>query len=220
MLTELEYDKIDKTYKNIYLCNTFNLAKVDNWEKIRDNKTTFMKKDNPSVRLLRYPGFIFTNTRCACYYYNSFYKDVETVFTPPRGNLACTSKYAFIGIKPGSYYASLSQYEDCWLLGPSSEMLNRLLCECNIYPYFTNVYRSYKDESNKNIDLSIQEIKTIRAISPDITLVFMGSYEEYDMIIDKLNEKNFIKIWHPAYLLRSYSNQKFNSWKQQLIGEN
>jgi glycosyltransferase involved in cell wall biosynthesis len=214
------FTEIKDSLKDTYLCNTFDLSKVDDWIKIKDNKTTFIKKDNAGIELLRYPGFIFTNTRAASYYYNNFYKLVENVFTPPRGNLTCSSKYALVGIKPGSYYASLSQYEDCWLLGPSSEMLNRLLCECNIYPYFTNVYRSYKDESNKNIDLIIQEIKTIRAISPDITLVFMGSYEEYDMIIDKLNEKNFIKIWHPAYLLRSYSNQKFNSWKQQLIGEN
>ena len=76
------FTKIKDSLKDTYLCNTFDLSKVDDWIKIKDNKTTFIKKDSAGIELLRYPGFIFTNTRAASYYYNNFYKLVENVFTP------------------------------------------------------------------------------------------------------------------------------------------
>ena len=206
--------KIERS--EVYFCNSFNLSQVDSWNDIKNHKTSYLLMKNPSIRLLRYPGFIFSSEQDSDFYYKDFYSKVEEVFTPPRGNLSKDSEYAFIGIKPGSYFAHLSQHENCWLLGPSSEMLNRLLVKNQIYPYWTNVYRSYKDEENKDVSLIIQEIETIRKIAPKITLVFMGSYNEYNQIIEKTGETNFIKIWHPSYLLRSYTEDKFEKWSQQL----
>jgi len=44
----------------------------------------------------------------------------------------------------------------------------------------------------------------------------MGSYEEYNIIIEKMHLSKFFKIWHPSYLVRSFSQQKFLRWCYQL----
>lgn len=201
--------------------NDFNLNKIQYYDLIEKHKKSYVITE-PQVNFNRYPGFVFSNDNHAQFYYENFYREIEDVFTPPRGNLTMESTHAFFGIKPGSYQLlqvqdKIDVHECCWLLGPSSEMLNKLLEKTQIYPYFSNVYKFHEDELNGNIDLTIKEIETIAAICPNIELVFLGKYEDYFRIIEKIGD--IIKyrfIWHPAYLARSFSQEKFNRWQDQL----
>jgi len=201
----------NKDFSNI---ETFNLAKVDNWNSIERDKINVLFNDEKTNR---FSGLSFSSKEDSDLYYDDFYKFVENTFTPPRGNVRRDSKYAFIGIKPGSYYAHLSKTESAWLLGPSSKILDKLLSDLNIYPYFTNVYRSHKDEEDKNIDLIVKEIEVLKKICSDMIFVFMGNYEEYDKIINYfLGDLNYKNIWHPSYILRGYSENKYKDWVKQL----
>jgi hypothetical protein len=160
------------------------------------------------------------------------YLDIIRAFTTPRGNLSKENNIIFIGQRPGHYGAHLSKAESAWLLGPSSKMLIKLCKDANIYPYFTNFYHSHDTEINKDwfnifaeiLDLSIMYEKFYQI--EELKIVFLGSYPEYDGLIEQIknsypNSKTkmkfkFIKIWHPAYLLRSYSEEKYYDWLNNL----
>lgn len=56
----------------------------------------------------------------------------------------------------------------------------------------------------------------------DTIIVFLGSYSEYDELINNFKDRNnlnVIKIWHPAYLIRSYSENKYLKWIKNLEGK-
>ena len=104
--------------------------------------------------------------------------------TPPRGNLTSSLKYVFIGYKPGTKNSDLSRYESAWLFGPTANILDNLLEEFQIYPYFTNLAH---DRHATSFDLSqiINEITFIRcAISKNVRCIFLGRYKEYDEVIE------------------------------------
>lgn len=203
-----------KQIERPWCCKELNLSQITEWDSINYYKQTYILDKNPSIKYLKFPGFIFSSTEDMTYYYDNFYKNIKNVFTPPRGNLSQSCKYAFIGIQPGKG-AQNSKGESCWLIGETStKMLYDLLYYINVYPYFTNVYLDYTSELHKDTSIIEQEIKIIKKIVPDIKLVFMGSYDEYDKIILNLNlnSNEYKRIWHPAFLLRSFTDEKFKQW--------
>ena len=206
--------------KRPYFLNEFNMTKISSFKKVDFYKRSYLVSNDDSIRMLRFPGFSFSSDIDAIFYYNSFYKDIENSITPPRGNLTRNSKYAFVGIKPGSFERHGFSEEDisecCWLFGPSSKYLNNLLLEKKIYPYFTNVYRTYRDEINSDIFPFLDEMKIIKDICNEIIFVFMGSYADFDKIIDeaKLKSYEYKKIWHPSYIARK-GGKNFNEWSRR-----
>lgn len=211
--------------KEAFFIGQFTISEgIDQWEEIKKSCTSAVIKENPEINYLRFPGLtLTTHGDYLCYIMSRsfFYPFSKSSLIYPRGNITQNSKYAFIGIRPGpgspKYEAGTS-----WLFGPSSRILHKLLYDLDIYPYFTNIYK-YPDIQDRKffIDSFIQEILTVNHICDKITLVFMGNYDEYEEVIDRLDGKiDHIKIWHPSYLLRAYSDKKYNIWKEQLIGNN
>jgi len=220
-----------------HLISTSNLSNIkdDEWEKINKDKQTYMCTDDPTIDDLLYPGFIFSSEDAAEYfdkYMMSWYYEDLRAFTTPRGNLSKTNNIIFIGQRPGHYGAHLSKAESAWLLGPSSKMLIKLCKDANIYPYFTNFYHSHDTEINKDWFAIFTEIVGLSLLYEthyykefEFKIVFLGSYDEYDTLVKELNSINIkvpgvtfkiIKIWHPAYLLRSYSEEKYYQWLTNL----
>ena len=217
-----------KNIKKIYTTNEFSMNKFRDYSKINEYKRSFLLYNDiralfkENLDILRYPGFLFSSYQDVYLYYNNFYKYVENVITPPRGNLTRNSKYAFIGIKPGFYSRTgltLNNINECaWFFGPSSRWLYRLLYDLKIYPYFSNVYKECTDEENHDITLFKKEMKVLLNINPNIIFVFMGNYYEFPQIIYEMNlrPKQYKRIWHPSYIARKSS--MFNFWKKQLEG--
>ena len=176
--------------KRPFLLSHFNMTELDNFNEIDFFKKSYILNNNQNIRLLRYPGFSFSSDEDADFYYNNFYKSIENVITPPRGNLSRNNKYAFIGIKPGSFLRvglTKEEVSECaWFFGPSSEYLYKLLIREDIYPYFTNVYRTFESEINKDISVILREIEIIKKICRDIILVFMGDYFDFNRVIEVL----------------------------------
>ena len=203
--------------KRPFLLPHFDMTKLDNFNEIDFFKKSYILDNTQNTRLLRFPGFTFSFKEDANYYYNNFYKKIENEITPPRGNLSRDNKYIFMGIKPGSFLRSgLSKdqvSESAWFFGPSSEYLYKLLIKKNIYPYFTNVYRTFESELNKDISTVLEEINIIKNICKDVTFVFMGEYKDFDRIIEELNLKKYQykKIWHPSFIARN-GGYNFNQW--------
>lgn len=202
----------------------------DAWPIIEQQIQSYvLETPNPlnNSKNLQYVGFHFDNAKAVEKYYEKVYLpyQVEKINTPPRGNLSSTNAIIILGIKPGSWQAHLSPVESSWIFGPSSKMLHRLLRIFDIYPYFTNVYKSYYDESNMQLKSIYNELVVIAAIyglcynKTDLSVVCLGSYKEYvsladrfknDTTLKKLNFKlNFYRIWHPAFLLRAFTEENF-----------
>lgn len=193
------------------------------WPLIEKSKSQVVITHKPAFDLLRFPGLVFSNNDFATEYFK-LYSDLNypEVFTPPRGNLAESNSYMFIGIKPGHYYAHQSKSEASWLFGPSVIMLFGLLTRVDIYPYFTNVYKSHyevDDGDTTRIEAELIGIANLfeKYYSKKIlNLVFMGNYAEYDKIYTALSKTrikfNAIRIWHPAYLARNSSRERFEYW--------
>lgn len=203
-----------------HLVDTFNLASITNWDSIAKAKTQVIIDDKPTIAYSRFPGFVTDDMYIANKYYEHIYHGIETCPTPPRGNISTDVKAMVVGLKPGSYFAYLSQAESSWLLGPSSEMLNRLMSSAGIYPYYSNAFHDRDvDENNSEPLQIIKEIKFLHALNEEILIIFLGKYQIYDIIIDRIREFNIktLKIWQPAYLVRSYSEVKFNTWKHSLL---
>jgi len=211
-----------------YYIKDFNLSKLTNedWVNIDKYKSTYVTEGQDDIKNLIYPGYCFSDSLAAEFYQkyilDFIVKDLNS-FTPPRGNLHKDNKFIFIGQRPGHFGAHLSKAETAWLLGPSSKMLMRFLREVNIYPYLTNFYHSYFVMENKDWSNIYKELVGIFRMykmfykKEKFHIVFMGKYEEYNIVIDKLMQfedvdLTFYKIWHPSYLLRSYSDRKFYDW--------
>ena len=204
-----------------YYSDIFNMPQFYEWEKIKKYRETFLIRNNEFKKeYLRYPGFLFSKKEDANKYSKEFYSLLQDCITPPRGNLADSSQYIFLGIQPGDYRRHNFQhqiYEVCWYFGPSSKVLYELLMKHKIYPYFTNVYKNVTDQRDKNFDLILKELEVIKNICKNIKIVCMGKYEEYNFLKTELkNTFEFISIWHPGYLCREYSDEKFNKWSKQL----
>lgn len=201
---------------------------IKNWDGIKMACDSVFVNDDPCIDHLRFPGLVVSSINNYHYYVQEFLSSILSApnIIQPRGNLTKKSKYAFIGIRPGP---GSPKYEagTAWLFGPSSRMLHKLLTGLGIYPYFTNVYKAHTShvspevEREYSINLFIREILTIDEMCDNISLIFMGNYDEYDEIISKLDGKfDCSKIWHPSYLIRAFTEEKFNKWRNQLSGSN
>jgi uracil-DNA glycosylase family 4 len=156
----------------------------------------------------RFPGFYGRNEK-----YEKLYHEVlSTMFTPPRGNL--TSGIVVCGIAPG--VSDLSFGEPKWLLGPSSKILHKLLIECGIYPYYTNVFK--RPFINNRVAHTTSELsdalwlleREFDCIHPKV-LIFLGKYEEYAWISMAQRDSKIIVINHPSYVNRTNS---YETWKK------
>lgn len=214
--------------KEPYYIKDFNLSKLNNddWVNIGKYKNTYITEGQNDIKNLVYPGYCFSDPLAAEFYQryilNFILNDLNS-FTPPRGNLHKNNEFIFIGQRPGHFGAHLSKAESAWLLGPSSKMLMRFLREVNIYPYLTNFYHSHFVMENKDWSNIYKELVGIFRMyrmfynKEKFNIVFMGSYDEYNILSEKISDFDdvnirIIKIWHPSYLLRSYSDEKFNEW--------
>lgn len=218
-----------------HITSTQNLTEIkdDEWNIINKQKCYFILSDSCDKSFIKFPGYVFSNMQAKnCYMriYNDFIS--QNIFTPSRGNLSKNNNYIFIGIRPGHAFAHLSKAEIAWLYGPSSSLLHELLDSLNIYPYFTNIYNEYTKPFNKDFKFIFKEMVVVLYIYKyvynidEVNIVFMGNYDEYPLFKTLLNNNeiikrfdiklNFYKIWHPGYLARSYSVEKFEEWKKQL----
>jgi len=196
----------------------YSLSKLseEEWKYILDKKSkVHIYKDLDIKKYIRYPGFVCNSEKQAKSYIEHIYhKYFTTVFTPPRGNISTDLQYIVVGFAPG--YSDLSRGESNWLLGPSSKILIELFVKFNIFPYFTNVFKSpfknnkinYTSELlDKSISILIDEIDFLFNTTTVINLIFLGSYKEYDEVIKRLDNPllKINKIWHPSYILRDNS---------------
>lgn len=226
--------------KDIVHCSSSqNLRQISNdeWKIIEQQKNSFLISDECDTSFLRWPGYVFSNSK-AQQAYLKIYKDFvdNNIYTPSRGNLSKNNNYIFIGIRPGHVYAHLSKADTAWLFGPSSTLLHKLLIETKIFPYFTNIYNEPDKPMNKDFSFITKELIIIFYIysriykMKELNLVFMGAYEEYGLFVKHILEHrafrdvqipiNCFSIWHPAYLSRGYDQMKFDDWKRQLINKN
>lgn len=202
---------MERTHK-AYLVEEYSLGKIKNWKLIDNAKKSYLIHDNPSINLIRFPGLVFNKVSNAAFY--EAYYDTLKCFTPPRGNLA--NNIIFVGIKPGNYQLKMLNNNDvsesAWLLGPSSKLLNVVLQRLNIYPYFTNVYKTHDQEENGDISDIITELSFISMFHDKLKIIFMGGYKEYDEIIKKISPTfECHRIWHPSYILRT-GKKNLNTW--------
>ena len=202
------------TKDEIILVNTFNFNDVEDWNRIRINtKNYVILKKEPSLSWLRFPGLVFdskTKDFINKYYEVFIENEYHEVFTPPRGNLTSTLKYVFCGIKPGSYRIENSKAESAWLFGPSSRYLMDFCIQLKVFPYFTNVYKNFYDEENKDLTKIRKELKILQERF-DPVFVFLGNYKEYDELMKEFR-KSF-RIWHPSFIARN--PDKFYRWIEQ-----
>lgn len=205
---------------NCYLVETFNINNITDWKSIDVAKHSVIIDDNPGVAYLRFPGFVCDDKRLVDGYYDLIYSDIERVFTPPRGNISSKCKLMIVGIKPGTFKVKPTNSECSWLLGPSSNILHKMLMRVNTYPYFSNVFHdSSADEVNGDITQIQREIYYMHEICNTIKIIFLGKYEVYDRLINGICKKlkiSAIKVWHPSYLCRSYTDSKFDFWTNDI----
>ena len=210
-----------------------NKIQIDEWPIIASQVSSYVLQQ-PDKNYLTYPGFFFDSRNAQHIYETKVYQQYidEKVYTPPRGNLSSNNDTIILGIKPGSYRAEMSRSESAWIFGPSSQLLHRLLQDYNIYPYFTNVYKSHYDETNHQLSKILHELIVIIGIhaiiygKKHLNIICLGSYEEYNSLKNKIltDEKilnlnielKMNRIYHPSYLLRSYSDHLYDVWKNDL----
>lgn len=209
-------DNFEISPSDAYILTTFDQSNVDDWGGVAKSVGRYIIMSNPPLIYKRFPGFIFDSSIKARAYYCYIFSNYIGVETPPRGNLISSLKYIFIGYKPGTKNSDLSRYESAWLFGPTANILDNLLEEFQIYPYFTNLAH---DRHATSFDLSqiINEITFIRcAISKNVRCVFLGRYKEYDEVIEYCRNAlgiRCIQIWHPAYIYRNGNSEKlYKEW--------
>ncbi|MFW6002117.1 MAG: hypothetical protein ACOCQD_02150 [archaeon] len=232
-----ELKKIEK--EDAFFIKNYHLPRINEneWRNIYYYIDTYFIDDNinKEVQYLRYPGFSFSNDEAANYYYNNHYKYLKEkeVYTYPRGNMTRSSNSMIIGIQPGKFYEKYlgASAESAWLIGPSSEMLHSFCNKLNLYSYYTNIYSSRFDKQNYDFRNILNEIKTIKYIKQNIynenfmVIIFLGSYKEYDSLVRRIEGEGInedfeiiaYRVWHPSYLLRAYSQEKFNKWVKNIL---
>jgi len=208
----------------------------ENWNFIKQQRNSFIISDNCGPNFLRWPGYVFSSLDAQSAYMR-IYEDFinQKIYTPSRGNLSKNNNHIFIGIRPS--HAMLKENADlrgnpAWFLGESSVMLCRLLSELNLYPYVGNIYNQPTQPFNKDFKFIFKELVVIMYIykviygMSELNLMLMGNYEEFPIFADQLKfhpiyerfkiKVNTYSMWHPSYLVRSYSDDKFDEWKKQV----
>ena len=216
------------SYEDIFRIKSFSMKQTEeDWAKILEHRFNYCLQDSKLSKIDNmFPGFYFSNKDICEFFDNymiNYFLKIKAK-TIPRGNITNKNNIIVMGYRPGHTRLYLSRGESAWLLGPSSQMLCKLLYETDVYPYFTNFYHSSHIKMNGNSSHILKELiclfnlYTMFYNIKDFTIVFLGSYKEYEDLksillkMGKIN-LNFIKIWHPAYLTRAYSKQKFEDWK-------
>lgn len=232
-----ELKRIEK--EDVFFIKNYHLPKIDEeeWLDIYNHIDTYFVDDNinKEVQYLRYPGFVFSNGEAANYYYENHYKQLKEkgVYTYPRGNMTKSSNSMVIGIQPGKFYEKYlgADAESAWLIGPSSKMLHSYCNKLNLYSYYTNVYSSRFDKQNYDFRNILNEIKTVKYIKQNIynenfmVIIFLGSYSEYDSLVRRIESEGInedfeiraYRVWHPSYLLRAYTEEKFEKWVKDIF---
>lgn len=216
---------------------TFYAENPDERAKILKQKSEYreIQKDEVILNLLQYPGLGYQHCRIDEFeqFYNGFLKDL---YCPPRGNIT-PFNYMVIGLAPGKH--KLSFGESMWLLGPSSEILHCVLEDNNVYPYFTDMFKTpFKDENGQDtnkpcgkkgnpyyteseLSNAVRLIETEIKILKPSKIIFLGSYKEFKYI--KIPDIcSTITIWHPAYVRRQgyYENPRdfprYSEWSKKL----
>lgn len=202
-----------------YILNTFDQKDIKDWNAIDKNVGKYFLDNIPCLKYKRYPGLVFDSKTKALAFYKYIFNNYIDMETPPRGNLTSTLKYIFIGYKPGTKDSELSKRESAWLFGPTANILDNLLTQFKIYPYFTNLAHN-RYAANFDLKNIMNEITFIRyVINNSVTCVFLGKYREYDEVISYVENDlgiRCIQIWHPAYIYRSGNSKKlFEKWADQ-----
>lgn len=227
--------QINENDAHIISSQNLNDLNDEDWKLIKQQKGSFIIGDNCGSRFLKWPGYVFSSPEAQASYMR-IYKDFidQKIYTPSRGNLSKNNNYIFIGIRPSHAMPNqrdLSGYP-AWFLGESSAMLCRLLAELNLYPYVGNIYNQPTQPFNKDFKFMFKELVVIMYIykviygMSELNLMLMGNYEEFHIFVDQLKfhplytrfkiKVNAYSMWHPSYLVRSYSDGKFNEWKKQV----
>jgi hypothetical protein len=218
--------KIDITEAHIISSANQTTLTEEEWQKIADQKPSYIISDECDTKYMMYPGLVFSNEKAREAYEPIYQAFIDSgANTPARGNLSRNNTFIFIGIRPGHAYAHLCKTETAWIFGPSSKILQHLLLSLKIYPYLTNVYNDYRKSFDKDLNFIVRELETIVHIYKNIyginelNFVYMGSYAEYESLkrYDFGIKVNNHSIWHPAYLARAFTKEKFQTW-QNMIG--
>lgn len=226
-------------FEKIYLLNSYNIRDYtpDVWDSISNAMTECVGNilTGHQLSLLRYPGF-FIDKELAIkayekYVLDKFYK--KNIINMPRGNLSSSLTHIMVGQLPFHNFAE-TNIKACpnFLCGSSSELLIKLLNNNNIYPYMTHVFKTNIDFKNNMIKPFIDEIDVIAQIAfsvygiKTLKLVFVGNYDIYYACSTELKMRRIIskhnvniqlyRIWHPIYLLKEYTEEKFKTWNSQL----
>lgn len=210
--------------KILLLDNVFYQDNIVEKEKLKNDIDSYVYLNNNDLRLLRFGGYAFSDDLFAQKYYEDvlmYYKNANKYIPLPRGNLSKFNNYIFVGIKPGSYNLNMDFCGTAWLFGPSSKILNKFLIQLNIYPYFTNIFKSYFDNENEIIGTKsiINEIRIITDLYEkynkiEVKIVLMGNYTDYDIIRNEFKDLKFKNIWHPSYIIRN-NETNFSKWIEQ-----
>ena len=172
----------------------------------------------------KYPGFLIDdiNIKHLYLYQAGIYRKYLRLnfYSLPRGNLTFDNKIIVLGFAPG--WNTIRRQESHWLLGPSSKILQKLLNDLKIYPYYTNLFKKaliYNKEysyelKDAQIDL-LDELMLLKRYFKFDKILVLGKYKEYDVVLNKIKKLyNIIQIWHPSYIVRNnYKN--YNEWLEQ-----
>ena len=196
------------------------LSESDN-EMVKNTKSTFLLDNSDELDFIKFPGFKISERNLNLLNYAKLYKaEFENKVTPPRGNLSTSCEYAIVGIRPGQMHVNHPHEESCWLFGPCSKMMHDLIRHVGKMPYLTNVYKQWDDE---NLEKSISNLFTeldlvVSIVGHPITIVTLGTYDEYSLVDDycRFRGRPYLNIWHPSYLCRSYSEEKFERWSNKV----
>jgi len=202
------YEMINEN--DAYILDTFDQNDIQDWDIIAKNVGKYIIMSNPPLKYKRFPGFVFDDKITAHAYYKYIFSSYVNMETPPRGNLTSSLEYVFIGFKPGTKNSELSKCESAWLFGPTASILDKLLDEFQIYPYFTNLAHD-RHATTFNLKYILVELLFIKySVSSNAKCVFLGKFEEYEEVI-KYAENTLglrcIQIWHPAYIYRNGNSQ-------------
>lgn len=153
-----------------------------------------------------YPGFTSEDFQRVDEYFNNVYDSQfngRDKVISPRGYIGNDS-IIIVGIAPG--VSDLSYGESNLLHGPSSKLLHSMLTYDYRW-YFTNVYKrpfpgNRYDEQTVFKDM-FEFISELDFFGDSAKYVFLGNYSIFDGIIEEYRLKNYIRVFHPSYLLRT-----------------
>jgi len=155
---------------------------------------------------LLFPGFTYSDRLFFKTYIDTIYDPlIKKTTTPSRGYVGKDS-ILIIGIAPGDSEYSFG--EPVMLFGPSSLRLHEMLSTGSHY-YFTNVSKNAfkkNDLDKEQIEQQLPIIKKELLLFDGCKIIFLGKYEVYDYLIEKMLLTRVFKAKHPAYFIYKGNN--------------